>query len=68
MLIKVNFSRDLTSHNLAGVTSVAITTDNKYMISSSDDQSLKLFNLDTKQEIHCFQNAHQCKLDDIIAN
>lgn len=45
---------------------VAVTSDSRFIISGSEDKSLKVFNFVTKQEIYHFQNAHQCKLISFI--
>jgi len=41
------------------ITSVALTSNNRYIISGSRDKSIKVFDLDTKQEVHDFANAHK---------
>ncbi len=43
------------------ITSVAVTCDNRYIISGSSDKSFKVFDLQTKQQVHHFENAHQGK-------
>jgi len=42
--------------------SVAISNDNKYVISGSGDKSIKIFDFETKQEIYNIENAHERKL------
>jgi len=43
------------------ITSMVLTSDNKFIISGSGDGSIQVFDIQTKQEIHHFQNAHQSK-------
>jgi len=43
---------------LGKITSVAITSDDKYVICGSTDESIKVFDLRTKQQVHHFENAH----------
>ena len=51
----------LVSHlNFVGeIDTLAITSDNRLLISGSADRSLKIFDLKEKKEIHHFQNAHE---------
>jgi len=59
MLTKVSrFPEPLLINHLDGVTSVAVTSDNRYVISGSWDKSIKVFDLQTKQQVHHFENAH----------
>jgi len=37
---------------------VAITPNNKFVISASKDKSIKVFDLETKEEVHHFKDAH----------
>ena len=41
------------------ITSVTVTSDNKYIISGSHDTFIKMFDLQTKQLVHHFENAHK---------
>ncbi len=43
------------------ITSVAVTPDNKYLISGSRDRSLKIFDFDTKQQVHHLEKANEGK-------
>ena len=45
--------------SLDWVSSVAVSPDGRYIISGSYDNSIKVFDLQSKQEIHHFQQAHQ---------
>jgi len=38
---------------------VAISADDKYIISGSEDKSIKVFDLEIKQQIYHFADAHQ---------
>jgi len=38
-----------------------VSNDNSYIISGSGDRSIKVFDLQNKQEIHHFQAAHDGK-------
>lgn len=40
---------------------MAITPDNKYIISGSQDRCIKIFDLLAKKEIHHFKNVHEGK-------
>jgi len=44
------------------ILSVAVNSDDQFLISASRDKSIKVFDLHTKQEIHHFQNAHKGKI------
>ena len=48
---------------LGKITSVAVTSDNKFIISASDDKSIKVFDLQTpkEKEVYHFEDAHECK-------
>jgi len=46
---------------LVPILSVDISSDNKYIVSGSEDRSIKLFDLQAKKEIHCFERIHQRK-------
>lgn len=43
---------------IGSITSVAISSDNKFIISGSHDRSIKIFDFHTKEEIHHFQKVH----------
>ncbi len=43
------------------IRTVAVTHDNKYIISCSQDKSIKVFDLHTKQQTHHFENIYPCK-------
>ncbi len=49
------------SYYLDTVVSMAMTTDNKYIITGSSDRTIKVLDLISKQEIHHFKNAHSGK-------
>lgn len=36
-----------------------MTPDSRYVVSASDDRSIKIFDLGEKKEVHNFENAHQ---------
>ena len=42
----------------AYVRSVAVSSDNRFIVSGSDDKSIKVFDLQTKQQLHHFADAH----------
>ncbi len=37
---------------------MALTSDDKFLISGSDDRCIKVFDLTAKKEVHYFQNIH----------
>ena len=39
---------------------MTVTPDNRYVITGSDDKSIKILDLETKQQVHHFENAHTC--------
>ncbi len=43
------------------VRALAITPDGKFIVSCSDDHSIKLFDFQTKEQVHHFKDAHDCK-------
>jgi len=45
--------------HLESITSVVVTSDNRYIISGSEDKSIKIFDLGTKQLVHHFETAHK---------
>ena len=48
-----------SSSFVEAVRSVAVSNDNKFIISGSEDESIKVFDLQTKQQLYHFANAHQ---------
>jgi len=52
----------LISSNVETINSVVITSDDKFVISASSDKSIKIFDLNTKQQVHNFKDAHQGKI------
>jgi len=40
------------------VNSVATTTDGRFIISGSGDATMKIFELEAKEEVHHFQKIH----------
>ncbi len=57
-----NFLQWIISHCLDGITSITVTSDHRFLVSGSDDKSIGVFDLSTKQKIYEFKNAHECKL------
>jgi len=53
-------------NDLAVIPSVAVTPDNRYLVSGSSDGSIKVFDLHTKQQVRHFQNAHESKEGDLL--
>ena len=49
--------KDFHQDDIVGIT---ITPNNKYMISGSRDETVKLFDLQTKQLVHTFTKEYQC--------
>jgi len=49
----------------SSIHSIAVTSDNRFIVSGSKDKSLKIFDLHTKQEVHHFQDIHQSRLTSI---
>ena len=49
------------NHELDKVSSVFITSDNRFVVSGSSDHSIKVFDLLTKQQVHHLPDAHQGK-------
>jgi len=43
---------------LEGIRSVAVTADSQYIFTASSDNTIKMFDFETKQEIHHFKDAH----------
>ncbi len=41
---------------------MAVTSDDKYIISGSSDKSIKIFDFETKQQVHHFQEAHKAPI------
>ena len=48
-----------SSSFIGGVNSVAMSSDNRFIVSGSDDKSIKVFDLQTNQQLHHFADAHQ---------
>jgi len=44
------------------IRAIAITPDNKYIVSVSDDKSIKLLDIENKTEAHHFSNAHKAEI------
>ena len=40
------------------INSVAISADGRFIVSGSDDKSIKVFDMHTKESVHNFSNAH----------
>lgn len=40
---------------------IVVTNDNKYFIAGFSDKSIRVFDLETKQLVHHFENAHESK-------
>ncbi len=49
----------ISKQQLDFINAVAVTSDSRYIISGSFDQSIKVFDLHAKQESYSFHNAHQ---------
>ena len=47
-----------SSSFIEGVTSVAVSSDNRFIVSGSYDNTIKVFDLQTKQQLHHFADAH----------
>lgn len=56
-----SFSRRILKWTLfiGAILSIVISNDDKFLISGSQDKSIKVFDLATKQEIHHIPNAHE---------
>ncbi len=51
-------------NSLGEIYSLAISSDNKYVVSGgADDNSVKLFDLENKNELFYFKNVHQGELN-----
>ena len=48
-----------SSSFIGAVLSVAVSSDNRFIVSGSSDKSIKVFDLQTKQQLHHFADAHQ---------
>ena len=44
---------------IEAVFSVAVSSDSRFVVSGSEDKSIKVFDLQTKQQLHHIPNAHQ---------
>ena len=49
--------------NPGEIRSVAITWDNKYIVSGSFDNSIKIFDIENKKEVYHFKNIHEGKFE-----
>ncbi len=45
-----------------GILTLALSSKNKYVVSGSFDKSIKIFDLETRQEAHHFDKVHQGNL------
>jgi len=61
MPISVNFIECKESYYLGDIKALAITSDSKYIISGSEDRSIKVFDFTTKELFCHFENAHSGK-------
>ena len=43
---------------LEQITSVVVSSDNRFIVSGSKDKTIKIFNIQTRQEIHHITNIH----------
>ena len=53
-----SFVRTLTHFLIDSITSVAIPADGRVIVSGSRDKSIKVFNMQTKEQLHHFSKAH----------
>ena len=44
---------------LGPIHSVAITPDSKLIVSGSEDRSIRIFDIETFQQLYCFKDAHE---------
>ena len=59
-LIKVIFKRKyLLNSYIENVESIAVTPNNKYIVSSSTDETMKVFDFHTKQLVYHYKTEHQ---------
>jgi len=49
----------LLTPKLEVIRAIAITPDNKYIVSVSDDKAIKLLDIENKTEVHHFSHAHK---------
>ena len=59
--MKVKQLKDSELTFLGQINSVAVGTNGKYIVSACKDHSIKLFDLETLQEVHHFNHVHQGK-------
>jgi len=45
--------------SIGAVLSLATSLDGKYLVSGSEDKSIKIFDIETKQEVHHFSEIHE---------
>jgi len=55
---KRNLNFSLTKASIGSIRSIAISSDNKFIASGSNDKSIKLFDLNSKEMIYEFQKIH----------
>lgn len=48
----------LINITIGSIYSIIISHDNRFVVSGSKDQSIKILDLQEKKEIHHFQNVH----------
>lgn len=48
----------LTLNLIDCIASLVISADSKFIVSASQDKSIKVFDMHTKQQLHHFQDAH----------
>ena len=48
------------------VRSVSLSYDGNYIVSGSEDKSIKLFDLKNKKTLHHFKDAHPGKMEEMI--
>ena len=58
ILQRRNFSIDSNKHILIYITSVGVTSDNKYIVSGSDDKTIGVWDIAEKKLLHRFEQAH----------
>jgi len=54
--------------SLDWIWSVSISSDNKYIVSGSEDKSIKIFDVENKTELYHFENAHDGKLIQMLSS
>ena len=63
MLTKVNyFASSILKKNLLDmILAVAVTSDNKYIVSGATDKVINIFDFHSKELVHRFEKAHESK-------